>query len=137
MCAACSRGERECIACSRVQGEKEDVLDQIRSLRRDVKLKDAIIASYVPPARQETIMRHAHWDDYAGTWTIDAADLAGASVRRHAEIAAAQTIHLHGRASPGAPALRLLLADRAAAPRAPCLRPSVIVQVQRSQWELH
>ena len=110
----------------RVQGEKESVLDTIRSLRRDIKLKDALIAAYVPPAQQETIMRHAHWDEYAAVWSIDAAELAGNSVRQHRDVAAAQAAHLRDDAGAHrAPSRRRRHAGRARALRgkcAPCRR---------------
>jgi hypothetical protein len=63
-------------------------------MKRDIKLKDLIIASFIPAAYQEKIMRHAHWDEYEDTWTIDAMPLSGNALRAQRDLAAAQKAHL-------------------------------------------
>jgi kinesin family member 3A len=73
-----------------VQAEKEEILDSIREISRDIKLKDLIIASFIPPQYQDKIVKHAHWDDYDAAWTIDAHSLAGNSVRGQRELASMQ-----------------------------------------------
>jgi hypothetical protein len=75
---------------SAVQAEKEEILDSIREISRDIKLKDLIIASFIPPQYQDKIVKHAHWDDYDAAWTIDVHSLAGNSVRGQRELASMQ-----------------------------------------------
>ena len=40
------------------QREREDLLEDIYILTRQIKLKDLLIASYIPPHHQQCIMQH-------------------------------------------------------------------------------
>ncbi|KIZ06247.1 kinesin family member 3B [Monoraphidium neglectum] len=62
---------------SQFQSEREALLDDYRSLTRQVKLKNLVIACFIPPAYQEVIMDHCHWDEYDEAWRIDHAEYAG------------------------------------------------------------
>jgi hypothetical protein len=43
-----------------------------------IKLKNLIIACFIPPDYQDKIMQHCHWQDYDATWNIDYITYAGA-----------------------------------------------------------
>lgn len=76
--------------CNAIQAEKEEILDSIREISRNIKLKDLIIAAFIPPAYQDKIVKHAHWDEYDAAWSIDAHSLGGNSVRGQRELASMQ-----------------------------------------------
>ncbi len=57
--------------------EKNDLLDDYRQLTREIKLKNLIIACFIPPEYQDQIMQHCHFDDYDQSWTIDCIECAG------------------------------------------------------------
>lgn len=48
-----------------VARERDDFLEDMRALTQQIKLKDLLIASYIPPAHQELIMQQCTWDDQA------------------------------------------------------------------------
>jgi kinesin family member 3A len=73
-----------------MQAEKEAILDGIREMTRDIKLKDLIIAAFIPPMYQEKIVNHANWDDYEASWSIDAMTLAGNTLRAQRDLATVQ-----------------------------------------------
>ena len=70
--------------------DREEILESIREISRDIKLKDLIIANFIPPQYQDKIVKHAHWDEYDAAWSIDAHSLGGNSVRGQRELAAMQ-----------------------------------------------
>ena len=61
------------------QGEREGLLDDYRILTQQIKLKNLIIACFIPPDYQDKIMQHCHWQDYEGAWNIDFLPYAGRS----------------------------------------------------------
>ena len=67
------------------QRDREDLLDTIRSLTRQIKLKDAIIAGCIPPQYQEKIMKHTHYDEAEEMWQIECSHLCGAATRARRE----------------------------------------------------
>ena len=54
------------------QREREDLLEDIYILTRQIKLKDLLIASYIPPHHQQCIMQHCTWDEMQQCWQIRA-----------------------------------------------------------------
>ncbi len=42
-----------------------------------IKLKNLVIACFIPPAYQDTIMAHCHWHEYEEKWQIDFMQHAG------------------------------------------------------------
>ena len=72
------------------QREREDLLDDIRLLTHQIKLKDLLIASYIPPHHQQRIMQHCTWDDVQQAWHIDQLSLAGNAVQGQRSREAAQ-----------------------------------------------
>merc|ERR1711965_426098 len=71
------------------QRDREDLLDTIRSLTRQIKLKDAVIAGCIPPQYQEKIMKHTHYDEAEEMWHIECSHLCGAATRARREAQAA------------------------------------------------
>lgn len=72
------------------QAEKDELLEQIRILTQQIKLKDLVIASFIPPDYQARIMQHCQWSDYEEAWAIDAIQHSGNYVRARKEKEAAQ-----------------------------------------------
>jgi kinesin family member 3A len=65
------------------QAEREGLLDDYRILTQQIKLKNLIIACFIPPDYQDRIMQHCHWQDYEGSWNIDFIQYAGNAIRAH------------------------------------------------------
>mmetsp|Transcript_607 Transcript_607/g.1994 ORF Transcript_607/g.1994 Transcript_607/m.1994 type:complete len:399 (-) Transcript_607:7-1203(-) len=63
------------------QREREDMLESIRSLTQQLKLKNLVIDSFVPPAGQERIEMHTRYDDREGVWVIEHEQFAGNCMR--------------------------------------------------------
>ncbi|GBG62900.1 hypothetical protein CBR_g34272 [Chara braunii] len=59
------------------QREREDLLDSIRALDQQLKLKNLIIESFIPPEEVGKIMRKAHWDEEHEQWVIEHLSYAG------------------------------------------------------------
>eukprot|EP00951_Prasinocladus_malaysianus_P002644 scaffold18570_cov46-Prasinocladus_malaysianus.AAC.2 len=72
------------------QREKEEMLEQIRTITQQIKLKDLVIASFIPPNYQQKIMQHCQWNDYEGAWAIDGLAHTGNFVRARKEKEMAQ-----------------------------------------------
>ncbi|KXZ50597.1 hypothetical protein GPECTOR_15g280 [Gonium pectorale] len=70
------------------QREREGMLEDYRILTQQIKLKNLIIACFIPPDYQDKIMQHCHWQDYDSTWSIDCIGYAGNAVRTNQELAA-------------------------------------------------
>eukprot|EP00164_Ancoracysta_twista_P001307 GFYU01001710.1.p1 GENE.GFYU01001710.1~~GFYU01001710.1.p1 ORF type:complete len:837 (-),score=324.28 GFYU01001710.1:210-2720(-) len=64
------------------QQEREDMLDTIRELNSQMKLKQLIIDSFVPPEEQAKIERRAHYDEEGDEWIVDRIEFAGNHVRQ-------------------------------------------------------
>lgn len=59
------------------QREREGLLEDYRILTQQIKLKNLIIACFIPPDYQDRIMHHCHWQEYEGSWNIDFLQYAG------------------------------------------------------------
>mmetsp|Transcript_18435 Transcript_18435/g.22116 ORF Transcript_18435/g.22116 Transcript_18435/m.22116 type:complete len:824 (+) Transcript_18435:108-2579(+) len=65
--------------------EREYLLDDIRKLTREIKLKNLVIDSFVPPEDLVKIHKRSIWDDADENWLIEKSQYAGNNVRmRHA-----------------------------------------------------
>jgi len=73
------------------QREREDLLEDIYILTRQIKLKDLLIASYIPPHHQQCIMQHCTWDEMQQCWQIEHLHLAGNAVRARQDAARQQS----------------------------------------------
>eukprot|EP00232_Nephroselmis_pyriformis_P005630 CAMPEP_0182914054 /NCGR_PEP_ID=MMETSP0034_2-20130328/38355_1 /TAXON_ID=156128 /ORGANISM="Nephroselmis pyriformis, Strain CCMP717" /LENGTH=720 /DNA_ID=CAMNT_0025050787 /DNA_START=56 /DNA_END=2214 /DNA_ORIENTATION=+ len=63
------------------QREREDLLDTIRSLTQQIKLKDLVASSFIPPEEQHKIVQRAHWDEANEAWIIERIQYAGNNVK--------------------------------------------------------
>ena len=59
------------------QTERDDMLDSIRQLSRAVKLKDLIIANFIPEEYSKSIERRAQWNGEDDCWVIGKLELTG------------------------------------------------------------
>ena len=67
---------------SEFQNEKEEMLDAVRQLTRQIKLKEVITANFVPPGDAKKIEARAVWDDDAETYSLRPKEAAPARVKR-------------------------------------------------------
>ena len=51
--------------------EREDVMDSIHLLRRQLALKEALIASFVPPEVAAKATDRAHWEEEVEQWVLE------------------------------------------------------------------
>lgn len=65
------------------QTEREDMLEIIRDLRKEVKLVCLTIENFVPMEHYKNIERLAEYDESTDEWVINNIDLAGNRVRPH------------------------------------------------------
>lgn len=63
------------------QAEKEDMLDTIRELNKQLKLKQLLLEGFVPPQEVERLEARAVWDDEEDVWSLRRIELAGNRVR--------------------------------------------------------
>ncbi|KEP62515.1 UNVERIFIED_CONTAM: kinesin motor domain-containing protein [Hammondia hammondi] len=59
------------------QAEREDLLDTIRQLTRELKRQAAIIDHFLPKDAVATIEEHLHWDENLEEWVLAKAELTG------------------------------------------------------------
>lgn len=57
------------------QTEREDMLDTIRELSRQLKLKELLVNSFVPPEDEHQIERQASWNEEDDAWTVTSANI--------------------------------------------------------------
>ncbi|GLC55847.1 Kinesin-like protein fla10 [Pleodorina starrii] len=82
------------------QREREGMLEDYRILTQQIKLKNLIIACFIPPDYQDRIMQHCHWQDYDSTWSIDCIAYAGNAIRTNQELAAQEHEKEHAGENP-------------------------------------
>merc|ERR1719387_3205345 len=63
------------------QQEREDMLETIRDLRKDVKLVCLNIESFIPMEHYQQIVERAHYDESTDEWVINNVEVAGNRVR--------------------------------------------------------
>ena len=63
------------------QTERGDMLETIRQLTRTMKLKDLIIANFIPEDFARGIERRAAWNDEEDCWLVQKLELSGNKVR--------------------------------------------------------
>ena len=61
--------------------EKEDILETVRELSRQLKLKQLIMSTYIPLEQLSKIERRSEWDEATETWRIASLQYAGNSMR--------------------------------------------------------
>lgn len=63
------------------QAEREDLLADYRALTQQIKLKNLVIAAFIPPAYQDLIMAVCEWREYEEKWVIANVHAAGEAGR--------------------------------------------------------
>merc|ERR1719454_1167097 len=53
------------------QTEKEDILEAVRDLTRDIRLKSLILESFVPPEEVKMLEEGAVWSEDDGVWKFE------------------------------------------------------------------
>lgn len=59
------------------QRERTDMLDTIRELTRQLKLKSLVISNFIPMEDLNLINRRATWDEEADDWVLPRPELCG------------------------------------------------------------
>lgn len=76
--ARCQAQERGALAAQEeAQREREELLDAVRQLTRQLKLKDLLLASFVPPDDAARLEARARWSEEQDAWTLPRMELAG------------------------------------------------------------
>lgn len=65
------------------QGEREDMLETIRELRKEVKLVCLTIENFVPMEHYQQIVERAHYEESTDEWVINNIELSGNRIRPH------------------------------------------------------
>ena len=60
--------------------EREEMLNTIREYEKQLKMKDLIIESFIPPEEVTKITRRAAWDEERGEWEVQKVQFAGNNV---------------------------------------------------------
>jgi len=68
------------------QAEREDMLETIRDLRKEVKLVCLTIENFMPMEQYQQVVERAQYDESTDEWVISNIDLAGNRVRRRGRI---------------------------------------------------
>ena len=80
------KNELEEVACD-FQSEKEELLESVRFLNRQLQLKNKIISSFIPVEETKKVMKRAQWDEEKDAWLLERltpvdSDAAGGGLRR-------------------------------------------------------
>ena len=86
--------------------EKEDILDTIRKLSRQLKLRQLVMTSYIPLEQLSKIERCSEWDEATEGWRISRLQFAGNRMRAKREKEGKANL-----AAPEASAMRLRNVD--------------------------
>jgi kinesin family protein 3/17 len=57
-------------AAEMIHREREDLMDRIRELTREIRLKHLIIDQFIPAQEYMKIERRAEWSDQANEWIV-------------------------------------------------------------------
>jgi DNA repair exonuclease SbcCD ATPase subunit len=68
------------------QAEREEMLEAIRDLRKEVKLVCLTIDNFIPMEIHQQVVERAHYDESTDEWAISYIELAGNRVRRKGRI---------------------------------------------------
>ena len=68
-----------------MQRQREELMDRIRGLTRQIRLKHLIIDSYIPAAEYMKIERRALWDQETKQYTIQKIEFTGNYIKKNKE----------------------------------------------------
>ena len=69
--------------------EREDLLDTIRELDRELKYKILLSTHFIPPMDLFRIEQTAYWDNGSDAWVLQMSQFAGNSLRKRREASTA------------------------------------------------
>jgi len=64
-----------------IHREREDLMDRIRELTRDIRKQHLVIDQFIPPTEYYRIERRAEWDDDANDWVIPNMEYTGNNIK--------------------------------------------------------
>lgn len=64
-----------------IHREREDLMDRIRELTREIRMKHLLIDQFIPPQEYMRIERRAVWDNEANDWTIAHVEYTGNNIK--------------------------------------------------------
>ena len=64
-----------------IHREREDLMDRIRELTREIRLKHLIIDQFIPAQEYMRIERRAEWDDSQNNWMIPNVEFTGNNIK--------------------------------------------------------
>lgn len=64
-----------------IHREREDLMDRIRELTREIRLKHLIIDQFIPAEEYMKIERRAQWADQMDNWTIPNIEFTGNNIK--------------------------------------------------------
>ena len=63
-----------------IHREREDLMDRIRELTREIRQKHLLIDQFIPPVEYLRIERRAEWDSSANDWVIPNIEYTGNNI---------------------------------------------------------
>ena len=64
-----------------IHREREDLMDRIRELTREIRLKHLIIDQFIPALEYMKIERRAEWSEPVNDWIIPNVEFSGKTLR--------------------------------------------------------
>lgn len=64
-----------------IHREREDLMDRIRELTREIRMKHLIIDQFIPPQEYMRIERRAEWETDANDWVIPNSEYTGNNIQ--------------------------------------------------------
>ena len=64
-----------------IHREREDLMDRIRELTREIRMKHLLIDQFIPPQEYMRIERRAVWDNESNDWTIAHVEYTGNNIK--------------------------------------------------------
>jgi len=63
-----------------IHREREDLMDRIRELTREIRMKHLLIDQFIPPTEYLRIERRAEWDGESNDWVIPNVEYTGNNI---------------------------------------------------------
>ena len=64
-----------------IHREREDLMDRIRDLTREIRLKHLIIDQFIPADQYMKIERRADWSDEINDWVVPNVEFTGNNIK--------------------------------------------------------
>jgi hypothetical protein len=64
-----------------IHREREDLMDRIRELTREIRMKHLVIDQFIPPNEYMRIERRAEWDSDTNDWVIPNVEYTGNNIK--------------------------------------------------------